>query len=277
MTAAVAGIGHNGGPPLKPRLWVPRFEPWRILRPLLMLDGQFYPGQRRQFGGGGDAPVIPSAWYGTEVYTDSPTSSTVETRNHSNVNIGEEHPSRIVVVNPIPCSWAYTVSVVSVTVNGVSASEIVPVFRHSNAGYMHCAVWAAVVPTGTSVTVQTVLSTSTVPNDHCSLITIPIYGATLSGPVTSTDTAGTIDLTATTAGRGIAIGFGSTNGNVSSVHTWTGADKLSQDTNASGSTVNSVSKRKSFTTLTSQAYQMSASLSPARQVGCIVAFAPLGA
>lgn len=49
---AIPGIGHNGGP----RLRLPKFEPWRLLRPLKMFDGQFYPFQPLQFMDGSLAP-----------------------------------------------------------------------------------------------------------------------------------------------------------------------------------------------------------------------------
>lgn len=45
MSAVAAGIGHNGGP----KLWLPTFEAWRILRPLKMFEGLFYPGLQPQF------------------------------------------------------------------------------------------------------------------------------------------------------------------------------------------------------------------------------------
>ncbi len=51
---AIAGIGHNGGP----KFWLPKFEPWRLLRPLKMFDGQFFPYQPLQFMDGLLAPII---------------------------------------------------------------------------------------------------------------------------------------------------------------------------------------------------------------------------
>lgn len=53
MTATAIGIGHNGGPLLvRPKFWLPTFDPWRLLKPLFM-DGQWFPKQEMQFEGDG--------------------------------------------------------------------------------------------------------------------------------------------------------------------------------------------------------------------------------
>ncbi len=48
---------------LRPKFWLPRFEPWRLLRPL-KLEGQFSPGQRMQFEGAGDGEMHSGAVVG---------------------------------------------------------------------------------------------------------------------------------------------------------------------------------------------------------------------
>ncbi|QND60384.1 hypothetical protein [Mesorhizobium huakuii] len=63
MSAIAAGIGHNGGPPAaswlpKAKLRLPKFDIWRLLRPLQMFGGQFYPYQPLQFGDDLLAPPI---------------------------------------------------------------------------------------------------------------------------------------------------------------------------------------------------------------------------
>jgi len=216
MTAAVipSGLWLPEGPKLR----LPRFDPWRIFRPL-KLDGQFSPRQTLHLV---DVdPGVHSRGKRSTFSLTYPSSSSsaldtgATTHTFSGVDIGAV-PTLAADQRIIAVAFRGTGgNPVSVTVGGISATKVVPAAGGGNSG-----IWTAVVNTGTTATVEIVFSGS----GNCAMSAFRMINP--GGVYSTVDPAanhasGVLDLsTNTIAGGGFIAACGTTN---SGTTTWSGA------------------------------------------------------
>ncbi len=118
----------------------------------------------------------------------------------TNVAIGAAATDRIVVICGNTGDDGTTHTQDSMTINGVSATKLVT--QNSTTNYQIASIWAAAVPTGTSVTVNFV--TSIVVNAKM-LMVYSVYGASITPVDSATDISGQVvnlDLTIPAGGAG---------------------------------------------------------------------------
>ena len=203
------------------KLWVPKFDPWRLLRPLRMLGGsQFYPSQPLQFMDGLLTPVIgasgPSFTPGTVAWND-----TALTTYTLSVDIGAADDSRSMIFCIIANSTGSSVAFSSGTIAGIALSK--PADFQNTTSY--CAFVAANVPASAGSGTQTLSITLNGPSSfitampyRCLLLNSLVATATMSS--SANPGTGTINVSE----RGLLFA-GARQGNVSNTYTWTGVNE----------------------------------------------------
>lgn len=209
----------------QPGLWLPkRFEPWRLLKPLLKIDGQWKPNQLLQFEEDQWSPsVADAAADATIVYRDSAVFTDgdqgVPTSTWAGRAIGPAAADRHVLVGA--SVWVDTAPT-GVSVDGPTAAPIALSLVHkttATGGEFASSLWIGLVP-----------------NDATADIILSGMGTARSGIVvwsaTSLNSATATAVYGSTAGPGAATmvisagGFGvamATSGDVNTAdHTWAG-------------------------------------------------------
>lgn len=125
------------------------FEPWRLFKPKLALDGQFAPYQALHL----EDPQVPGYGLGgtpdaTITYqSNASNTGTVTNFSFATQGIGTASADRVVFV---AAGFANsTASITALTVGGISAVAGPTVSGTST----RCSIWAAAVPTGTTATI----------------------------------------------------------------------------------------------------------------------------
>lgn len=244
MTAIAAGIGHNGGPPLvgwalKPRLHLPKFDPWRILRPLKMFDGQFYPAQRIHMGGYGENHLPVKI---VRLLPTTPQTDVTDLGSYTfSVDIGSAYAGRYLVVGALSQAaasgspqWA-TCSI---------AGQSTPLFLTS-ASDLSAAIFGGYIPSGSgsqSIVIASAGGVFTAATVYVWEVQNVKFGLTFTNTATqATSTSATISTTVDVRAGGAAFGVLTDNA-IALTYTWTG---LTENSDPSASHIGTVAS-KSF-------------------------------
>ena len=132
--------------------------------------------------------------------------SSTSSRTFSGLSFGPEAPGRVLAVTWTIGTGDSNRWVTSMTIGGVSATEIIPHFRHLNGNAQNGSMWAALVPSGTSGSVVVNTSSST---PSAILVSSVLNAKSLTPFDTNTDTGTSsmdLDLEIPSGGAVLAMG-----------------------------------------------------------------------
>ena len=215
----------------QPNFWVPKFEPWRLLRPLRM-DGQFFPRQRLHLDGGDlpsniGASAVPVSF---SFIDEVSTTSNQTTYSWTSRSLGTAASDRIIVVEVGAGGGTDYAVISSGSIGGETATTVsgAAIGRNCFAGLMY-----ASVPTGGTGTISITFSGS---KGRCYISWWALYGAdtthTDADEKTSETFANSINLTNLTVPSGGAAFF-SFQGTTGAAGTWSGATERTDSSHES--------------------------------------------
>lgn len=221
-------------------LFLPRFEPWRLLRPLKMIwpDGQFVPGQPIQFESTVAAPLSSVHPAPTFAETDTGSSTANQTTyTFSSRAIGTASGDRLVIVSVAGNAAAGSVTLDDLTAGGVSMNLHVNAVSVTGTSHAIAGIASLLVPAGTTSSIVVTFS-GTVQNCAVKVYTLKDYfSATPFG--TGSDTtaaAATLAPNCNTAQNGVCVGAaaakdGTSTGTIAFTALLTGTDGGALDSN----------------------------------------------